>query len=56
MLENGAESCSCKRVQCERHGNCEACMEHHRTNKRYDPYCKRKGRRKEKPAKKDVKI
>lgn len=21
--------CPCKRVQCERHGNCAACTEHH---------------------------
>lgn len=43
MLENGLEKCNCKRVKCERFGNCEACIEHHKTHKRYKlPYCTRK--------------
>jgi hypothetical protein len=34
--------CPCKRKNCERHGKCEECMEHHKTHKR-EPYCVRKG-------------
>lgn len=49
MLENGLEVCNCKKKNCVRHGKCAECLEHHRTNKRYPPYCKRdkdKGSRK----------
>lgn len=42
MLENGLEKCNCKKTKCERFGNCEACIEHHKTHKRYPlPYCTR---------------
>lgn len=41
MLENGKEYCTCKRKKCPRHGDCMACMEYHRLNSRYAPYCKR---------------
>lgn len=53
MLVNGLEKCSCVRVKCERFGNCEACIEHHKTHKRYPlPYCLRKAQeKKEKPVK-----
>jgi hypothetical protein len=45
MLENGSEKCSCVRKKCERFGDCAACIEHHKTHKRYKlPYCKRKAR------------
>lgn len=43
ILCNGQEKCSCKRKQCERFGDCEACIEHHKTHKRYPlAYCIRK--------------
>jgi len=36
------EKCPCKRVQCERLGDCEACKEHHRTvETRYKVACER---------------
>lgn len=42
MLENGLETCTCKR-KCERHGKCSECIAYHKTNRRYTvPYCKRK--------------
>lgn len=45
MLENGQEKCSCVRKKCERFGNCAACIEHHKTHKRYPlPYCMRKNK------------
>lgn len=28
------EQCPCKRLKCERHGDCEACRKHHNTQKR----------------------
>lgn len=43
MLENGLNHCSCVRKKCERFGDCAACIEHHKTHKRYHlPYCTRK--------------
>lgn len=27
------EACPCKRIKCERHGNCKACREHHKNKK-----------------------
>lgn len=52
MLENNMEKCNCIKINCERHGKCVECMEHHKKNKRYPPYCKRKGRIKESGLKK----
>lgn len=37
-----AQVCPCKRTSCKRHGNCEACREHHKGRKR-PPYCEREG-------------
>lgn len=42
LLENGQESCNCKKKSCPRHGNCKECLEHHSANSKYLPYCKRK--------------
>lgn len=36
--------CSCKKKDCERHGNCAACIAHHKAHKRYAPYCMRESR------------
>ena len=33
--------CTCRRKNCKRHGDCKACIEHHKKNK-YPPYCTRK--------------
>lgn len=41
MLENRLEKCTCKKKNCERHGNCAECIEFHKTNK-HEPYCMRK--------------
>lgn len=40
LLENGTDTCTCKRIKCERHGKCAECMEHHE-KKKHPPYCKR---------------
>jgi hypothetical protein len=29
--------CPCKRIKCERHGNCDACKEHHQAAPRKIP-------------------
>lgn len=31
--------CPCKRTRCQRHGDCVACREHHKTDKKYKTYC-----------------
>jgi len=28
-MEEIKQNCPCKKISCERHGNCEACKEHH---------------------------
>lgn len=33
--------CPCKRTKCERHGNCLACREHHKTEKKTPVSCER---------------
>lgn len=39
-MEN--KDCPCKRTKCERHGNCDACREHHRLSKHQSfPACER---------------
>lgn len=35
--------CPCKRTHCERHGNCAACREYHKT-KKYPAVCERQGK------------
>lgn len=42
MLKNGSKICTCKRKGCERFGKCTECIEYHKANKRYAPYCMRK--------------
>ena len=34
------KECTCPKVDCERHGNCDACEENH-TSKGALPFCKR---------------
>lgn len=51
-LESGTETCPCKRVKCERHGDCAACTEHHST-KKHPPYCKRERARSRSERKRD---
>ncbi|WP_255883845.1 MULTISPECIES: hypothetical protein [unclassified Ruminococcus] len=33
--------CPCKRIKCERHGNCEECKKQHALKKKYLPACER---------------
>ena len=40
-MEYIIENCPCKRVQCERHGHCTECREHHLLKKKYLPACER---------------
>lgn len=40
-MEHERMDCPCKRVKCERHGNCDACKEHHSVKKKYPPACER---------------
>ncbi|MGX8710829.1 hypothetical protein [Clostridium sp. KNHs216] len=44
LLENGTDTCSCPRINCERHGKCAECLEHHQSHKKHPPYCKREPR------------
>ena len=40
MNEN--RNCPCKKLECERHGDCAACKEHHRSvKKKVIPECER---------------
>ena len=34
-MECKNNNCLCKRKNCERHGDCTACKEHHHTSSRY---------------------
>lgn len=36
--------CNCPKKKCERHGDCDACIAYHKTNKR-EPYCLRKSKK-----------
>jgi hypothetical protein len=41
-MEYNNENCPCKRTECERHGNCTACREHHSSLKGKSlTYCER---------------
>lgn len=43
MLKCGLNECPCKRKKCERHSNCDECIEHHNLNEHKGlPYCERK--------------
>lgn len=48
MIEN--PDCPCKRLKCERHGDCTACRKHHSEEKKTPPTC---DRLKEKAARKE---
>ena len=39
---DGEKKCPCRYKSCKRHGDCDACREHHRTVKRMPPACERK--------------
>lgn len=40
MGESKKVICTCKRIKCERHGNCEQCLEYHHHSRRHPvPYC-----------------
>lgn len=42
-LNDSVTKCNCKRKQCERHGKCSECIEHHKKFKNKGlPYCERK--------------
>lgn len=40
--------CPCKRLRCERHGNCEACRAHHQGKSL--PRCEKLAQKKQRPA------
>ncbi|MGM0689747.1 MAG: hypothetical protein ACQESO_09225 [Bacillota bacterium] len=40
MQQIKAEDCSCPKVDCVRHGNCEVCAEHHLATEKA-PFCRR---------------
>lgn len=44
------ENCPCKRIKCERHGDCAACRAHHTQKKKYPSTCERLKRREEKKS------
>lgn len=49
MLKEGIEKCPCVRKRCERYGDCERCIEHHKDHKKYPgPYCERKAKKEKK--------
>lgn len=49
------ENCPCKRLKCERHGDCDACNEYHRTvNTKYKTACERLRSKEEKKEKKNA--
>lgn len=41
MEDNKRTDCPCKRLKCERYGDCDTCKSHHLTKKTL-PYCERK--------------
>lgn len=44
-MEHKNESCPCKRINCERHGDCDACRAHHNASARkLPPACEKKRR------------
>lgn len=49
MNKEDANSCPCKRKNCERHGDCAACREHHKNvQRKYLPACDRLSEKREK--------
>ncbi len=48
--------CPCKRLKCERHGNCKACKEHHHLpQSKYLTTCERLKLKEEQKSKKNIK-
>lgn len=46
MSTNEREPCPCKKKTCTRHGRCEECRAHHKTDpRRPQPYCESHPRR-----------
>lgn len=46
-IEIAQSNCTCKRTKCERHGNCEECIAHHKEKEtKYLPYCMREKKKK----------
>lgn len=40
ILDEKKVKCSCKWVKCKRHGDCIACIEHHKKNEKHPlPFC-----------------
>lgn len=44
MQEIKNDNCSCPKIDCIRHGNCEECAEHHLSTEK-EPFCKREEER-----------
>lgn len=56
-MDNKNENCPCKRVHCERHGDCAACKAHHYApSKKLLPTCERISLKQEKAKKRKNKI
>lgn len=51
MQTSAAANCPCKRMNCKRHGDCAACIAHHKDS-RYPPQCRSKKGRKLQTAEK----
>ena len=52
-MEEGMETCPCRRVSCPRHGDCVSCREHHRTSRRSGlTHCEKLERKRQKAARK----
>jgi hypothetical protein len=49
------KNCPCKRTKCERHAECFACREHHKTLKNSLPYCERLKQKEERKVKRHSK-
>ena len=43
------KNCPCKRIKCERYGNCNACREHHK-NKKSLTFCDRLKKKEQRKA------
>lgn len=44
------ENCPCKRINCERHGNCAACKAYHQTRRKSPAYCEKTEKKEHKRA------
>lgn len=55
-MKYDAANCPCKRLKCERHGDCKACIEHHHTSKRkLYTYCEKVENKMERKREKELK-